>query len=199
MDIGSLSISHDLISLALRHVDTSKGNGPDDVSPLVLKNCAAALTDPLHRIFNDSLSSATFPLKWKLSYLRPIHKSGPRNDVENYRGVAILPTFGKLFESIVCDLLSIEFRKCISLRQHGFIKGRSTSTNLLEFTHKAITTIEKGYQMDAIYTDIAKAFDRVNHNNVWNSSRQSPWSYFVPAVLRRYLQSHQEFIMSSVC
>ena len=149
--------------------------------------------------FNDSLSSATFPLKWKLSYLRPIHKSGPRNDVENYRGVAILPTFGKLFESIVCDLLSVEFSKCISLRQHGFIKGRSTSTNLLEFTHKAIRTIEKGYQMDAIYTDIAKAFDRVNHSRLLSKLHKMGIHSELLSWLASYLKGRTQYVKIGPC
>jgi len=166
VDVGNLIISQDVIAQALRNVDTSKGNGPDKISPMLLKNCSSTLSHPLFMIFNKSLSCHTFPSKWKSSYLTPIFKSGSRNDVENYRGVAILPTFGKLFESIICDLLTDEFRNCISLRQHGFMKGRSTSTNLLEFTHKTINFMEQGYQMDAIYTDIKKAFDRVNHKRL---------------------------------
>ncbi|XP_055307463.1 uncharacterized protein LOC129571673, partial [Sitodiplosis mosellana] len=46
--------------------------------------------------------------------------------------------------------------------QHGFMKGRSTITNLAEFTSCAILGMENHIQTDAIYLDIAKAFDSVN-------------------------------------
>lgn len=43
------------------------------------------------------------------------------------------------------------------------IKGRSTSTNLLEFTSQAIEIIESGSQIDIVFKDFHKAFDRVSH------------------------------------
>lgn len=163
VDSASLSIGWNTVLRSLESIDTSMGNGPDDISPLLLKQCASGLAVPLHSIYNHSLSSNVFPARWKTSYVKPIHKSGSRNVVENYRGVAILPTFGKLFESIVCKLITDHWSSSVSQAQHGFVKGRSTSTNLLEFTNYAIGIIESGSQLDVIYTDFQKAFDRVSH------------------------------------
>jgi hypothetical protein len=164
VDIGELVLTEDTVLKALLRINASKGDGPDNVSPLFVSKCAHSLLQPLRSIFNLSLSSRNFPSRWKISYVKPIFKSGARNDVENYRGVAILPTFGKLFESIVCDYLTLRFRGKISIKQHGFLKGRSTSTNLVEFANHAISVVESRSQLDAIYTDIRKAFDRVRHN-----------------------------------
>jgi hypothetical protein len=65
----------------------SKGSGPDSV-PLILKNCVPHL----HCIFVawSSLGKCIFPDRWKLSFVTPIFKSGRRNDISNYRGIAIL-------------------------------------------------------------------------------------------------------------
>lgn len=52
----------------------------------------------------------------------------------------------------------------ISTDQHGFFPGRSINTNLVEFTSHAIKVMEAGGQVDAIYTDLKSAFDRVNHS-----------------------------------
>lgn len=94
-DMGTLSDS-------LKSIDTSKDSGPDYIAPMFLMKCSTNLAVPFHLIFNLSLSSKTFPSHWKTSYVKPIYKAGSRSTVVNYRGVAILPTFGKLFESIVC-------------------------------------------------------------------------------------------------
>jgi hypothetical protein len=47
--------------------------------------------------------------------------------------------------------------------QHGFRPSKSTTTNLLALQHSIIDTFSTGLRMDVIYTDFAKAFDKVNH------------------------------------
>lgn len=64
---------------------------------------------------------------------------------------------------MVCDKLTPIIADRISDSQHGFMKGRSTVTNLMEFSNFVIGEIEEGRQVDVVYTDFAKAFDRVNH------------------------------------
>ena len=74
-----------------------------------------------------------------------------------------MPTIAKLFESIVCTILSNHISNVIPPAQHGFMNGRNTITNLLEFTNFANRTLESECQLDVIYTDFQKAFDRVQH------------------------------------
>jgi hypothetical protein len=47
--------------------------------------------------------------------------------------------------------------------QHGFFKGRSAVSNLMELSSLCIRWMEEGIQTDAVYTDFSKAFDRINH------------------------------------
>ncbi|XP_059225889.1 uncharacterized protein LOC131997968 [Stomoxys calcitrans] len=47
---------------------------------------------------------------------------------------------------------------------HGFFSGRSTSTNLVLFTEYCLSAFERGCQVEAIYTDLSKAFDKVSHS-----------------------------------
>lgn len=48
-------------------------------------------------------------------------------------------------------------------QQHGFRAGKSTLTNLLEYTDFLSKNIVNGGQVDTVYTDLAKAFDKVDH------------------------------------
>lgn len=129
----------------------------------MLSKCAKSLALPLHRLFNLSLSTGVFPGRWKTSSITPIFKSGSRMDITNYRGISILATLGKLFESLVTNVLTSHLKSLITTSQHGFIKNRSTVTNLTEFTNIASNVIESGSQLDVVYTDFSKAFDKIDH------------------------------------
>ena len=51
----------------------------------------------------------------------------------------------------------------INESQHGFMKGRSCLTNLLEYLETVTKLLDEGVPVDIIYLDFAKAFDKVPH------------------------------------
>jgi hypothetical protein len=83
--------------------------------------CADGLKSPLLHIFNLSLSTGTFPSKWKDSFLIPIFKTGKRYDVGNYRGVAIFSCFAKLFEVRVYDYIFFSVKSSIMSAQYKLV------------------------------------------------------------------------------
>ena len=48
-------------------------------------------------------------------------------------------------------------------KQHGFRSGRSCLSQLLEHHNKILEELEKSNNVDAIYLDFAKAFDKVDY------------------------------------
>lgn len=164
INVGSIALSEESILTAILSLNTKKGSGPDIISPFLLVNCAQTILMPIHYLFNLSLSVGAFPDRWKLSYITPIFKSGKRSHVINYRGIAILPTCGKLFELLVTDVLRFHLKPLLTILQNGFVEKRSAPGNLLEFTNFTTLSIENGYQVDVIYTDFSKAFDRIRHS-----------------------------------
>ena len=57
--------------------------------------------------------------------------------------------------------------KCvIENSQHGFRRGRSCQTNLIEFNDKVGEWLDEGKSVDILYLDFAKAFDKVDHGRL---------------------------------
>ena len=50
--------------------------------------------------------------------------------------------------------------------QHGFLRGKSCVTNLLEVLDYIGTCLDNGGQVDMLYLDMSKAFDRINHKRL---------------------------------
>ena len=55
----------------------------------------------------------------------------------------------------------MERKHLISDSQHGFRKGLSCATNLIEFMDKVTAAVDGGLSVDIFYLDFAKAFDKV--------------------------------------
>lgn len=173
----------------------SLGVGPDLVPPAILKKCAQSLSGPLTVVFNKSLFAGIFPHVWKLSHITPIFKSGSRKQITNYRSIAILPSVGKLFESLLTTSISPAFSHVISSCQHGFVRGRSTCTNLTEFTSFALQSIESGKQVDVVYTDFSKAFDRIHHGILFRKLENLGVHSSLLAWIKSYLTDRSQYIM----
>lgn len=159
-----IDISYDQILTKLSQLKVNKCAGPDGFPPALFKKCAKALVYPLHILFNVSLSHGAVPIKWKQAYVTPIHKSGSKNLVNNYRPISKISIISKLLDSLVADELFDHFSNHISVHQHGFFRKRSTVTNLLGYTERIQNCLRSGGQMDVVFTDFSKAFDKVSHN-----------------------------------
>ena len=61
------------------------------------------------------------------------------------------------------------------LLQHGFRRGRSCETQLIEFIDDLTSDLEEGQKTDILITDFAKAFDKVHHSllihTLWHQGR----------------------------
>ena len=98
----------------------------------------------------------------------PLHKKGSRDKAENYRPISLTSILGKVFESIIKNSI-VRFLKennLIKDSQHGFTRGRSCLTNLLDFMEEVTREIDNGNCVDVLYLDFAKAFDKVPHKRL---------------------------------
>jgi hypothetical protein len=136
----------------------------DGIPAFLIKDCKYLLLPPLLVLFNLILKSGEYPIMWKVGRVCPIFKSGDRSLINNYRPVTILSNFSKLFESVLYRFIYSNVKCHISESQHGFVSSRSTITNLVCITDYIANAIDNNTQVDVIYTDFSKAFDKLNHN-----------------------------------
>jgi hypothetical protein len=111
------------------------------------------------------LRSGEYPFMWKVGRVCLIFKYGDRSlIINNYRPITILSNFSKLFEFVLYRFIYSNVRYHISESQHGFVSLRSTITNLVCITDYITNALDNNTQVDVIYTDFSKAFDKLNHN-----------------------------------
>ena len=111
-----------------------------------------------------SLELGSVPGNWKMANITPVFKQDDSSLVQNYRPISLLCTVSKVLERCVFNHCYPHLIQFIYHLQHGFLKGRSTETQLLEVYHDILASLACGKEIDAIYLDLSKAFDRVLHN-----------------------------------
>ena len=155
--------TRDEIFSILKQLDTSKAPGPDQLHPRVLKCCANSLAFPLSKLFNQSYNSGILPDDWKVASIVPFFKKGDSRDVSNYRPISLTSCVIKVFERVVHKEILGRCGHLLDERQHGFLKSKSCTTQLLSFTdHITCNTRDRCY--DVVYFDFSKAFDSVSHD-----------------------------------
>ena len=166
-ELSNVVISVKEIESIFKNLDPSKSPGLDGLTSRLLKEVASEISCPITDIFNKSLNSGIFPSKWKDSNLTPVFKSGQKDVVTNYRGIAlVLPVLSKLLERCVHSRILNMIELYLSPSQHGFRRHRSCVTQLLQYVHNLATSLDAGEQIDNIYLDMEKAFDRVPHEKL---------------------------------
>ena len=179
----------------LFHLDPKKASGPDNISIRLLKECATSITTSLICLFNKSLQRGTLPSEWKLSNVIPIHKKGDKSFVENYRPISLLCVIAKVMERCIYNHLVDHIRKMISLAQHGFLRGKSCTGQLLSVLHRISKNLDSGKQTDILYFDIAKAFDTVDHNLLLNKLSQFGLTGNILQWFKNYLTGRQQRVL----
>jgi len=163
-----LQFSESIVMGKLQKLKTDKSPGPDGIHPLLLKECASVLAEPLSLIYQKSYATGTLPTDWKTANIVPIYKKGSRCDKANYRPVSLTSVPCKIMENIIKEGLSkyLLTNAIPCKEQHGFTSGRSCLTNLLETFENWTKALDEGYGLDVVYLDYRKAFDSVPHRRL---------------------------------
>lgn len=136
-----------------------------------------------------------FPSRWKTSFVSPIFKEGDRSNVVNYIPVSILCSISKIFEILVFNKLFEKVKSNIHYSQHGFFEKKSTQTNLMEYVSFVADAIVAGGQVDTVYTDFAKAFDKVDHGTLLIKLKLFGLSENLVQWFSTYLSHRSQFVV----
>jgi hypothetical protein len=152
----------------LRNLDQNKACVVDKLHPLLLKNCADSFDVPITLIFRGSLSSSQLPIQFRLANVTPLFKKGDKSVSSNYRPVSLTSIPCNIMESIIRAKMEDYLYKNnhLAKEQHGFVKSKSCTTNLIETLDFISSSLDNGIPVDVILFDFAKAFDTVPHRRL---------------------------------
>jgi len=171
--MDDIEITVEEVKEKLDKLKVNKSPGPDMLHPRVLYELREEIVYPLVKIFNLSIKSKEIPSDWRNANITAIYKKGKKSDVGNYRPISLTCIVCKVMEAIIRDKITKHFtdNQIFTDRQFGFLKGRSTVTQLLRILDHWTDLLGTGGKVDVIYTDLEKAFDKVSHRRLLSKLR----------------------------
>lgn len=96
------------------------------------------------------------------------------SNCSNYRPIAILSSIDKIIEKCIVEQLAkyLKSNNILNKCQHGFQKGKSTSTLLSRFTNDINTHLNEKKIVVAVFFDYKKAFDTLETETLLNAMEE---------------------------
>ena len=162
----------------------------------ILKKITKFIVHPFLHVCNISFPKGVFPDALKIARVIPLFKSGDKHVFTNYRPVSLLPQFSKILEKIFNNRLDsfIEKNCILSECQYGFRNSRSTYMALMDLIENICESIDKKKCVMAIFIDLKKAFDTIDHNILLDKL----YHYGIRGIsndwIKSYLENRKQFV-----
>lgn len=172
-DIDSLYPEYASNNWSFENVDTSnviraietlpnKNSTSFDQVPIRLLNATVTKLAPMITFcINLAISMSFYPDGLLSGRLKLIHKSGDC-DIDNFRGLTIMPALSKVFESVLCTQLIgyLDSIKFFCGNQFGFLKSSSCLGAAFTVVNFIRVNFRKKY-VACMFVDLRRAFDTV--------------------------------------
>ncbi len=139
--------------------------GPDMIHGKLVVDVITHISPFLEVLFNKMIVQAHIPKNLNTAIVVPIFKGNSKMDMNNYRPISIISFILKIYEKLIYNRLFsfIKKHRLISDAQFGFMPGSSTEDALINTISFLQRSVCKKKNTMAIFIDLQKAFDSVNH------------------------------------
>lgn len=184
------------VSKIIKALNPTNSAGYDDIQTKIIKGCSQTIAAVVSYIVNLSFAGGVYPEPLKLSLVRPLHKKGNKECVQNYRPISIIPVISKVFEKAFHVRIASFLNKyeIIKPQQFGFQKGKSTTLAAFTLLNKILGFMNVSMPVSAIFFDMSRAFDFVCHETLLAKCERYGIRGVVNDWLRDYLKSRSQFV-----
>ena len=185
-DVNVPEISEIQVWNNLKHLKKT-ATGPDLIPYWIWKERAEIMTPIIHKIWNLSLKSSTWPSSWKKANINPLPKVEMPKHKAEFRGINITPVIARAFEKSVYNIHTRDtVEQSLSSNQYAYRKGGSCEDALLSMQHEIHRYLDnQNCKAVRFFTmDFSKAFDTVRHELLACKLKRLPLN---PYIINWYL------------
>ena len=168
----------------LKKVCVKKATGPDGISAYCVKNCALSLSCILHKIFQLSAQSATFPSSWKCGEIIPVSKKSIPLVDNDLSPITLTSIISKVYERVMLPKLLSHVKPCLDPLQFAYLQNRSTEDAISTVLHEISQHLDRpSSYARCLFIDFSSAFNTIQPHILLGKLSQ----YNVPATLQLWV------------
>lgn len=176
--------------------------GYDGISTKIIKTVSTIIAPVLSHLINMCILHGVFPKELKISIIKPLFKKDNKDNMSSYRPIALIPILSKIFERVIYNQINSYFEKnkLFVDSQKGFRKNKSIDMAIYDFLKLVSNRVDKRKPALALYMDMSKAFDRVDHRILINKLDAYGIRGNISNLIKSYLQDRQQItVINRIC
>ena len=173
----------------------NKASGGDGILVELFQILKDDAVKVLHSICQQIWKTQQWSQDWKSSVFIPIPKKGSAKECSNYHTIALISHASKVMLKILQARLQQYVNWELPDVQSGFRKGRGTRAQMANIHW--ITEKAREFQKNICFTDYAKAFDYVDHNQLWNILQEMRIPDHISCLLRNLYPSKEASVTTT--
>ena len=152
------------VSCQLEKLNPGKSSPVGSIPAKVIKENSDIFAPVVQNHFNANISQNVFPEVLKAGDIIPLYKKDANFIKKNYRPITVLPATSKVYEKLMESQMKAYARCFLNALLCGFRENYSTQHALLRFLENCRKALDIGNTAGAVFTDLSKAFDCLNHD-----------------------------------
>ena len=160
------------VKWALGSITASKASGVDGIPVELFQILKDDAVKVLHSICQQIWKTQQWPQDWKRSVFIPIPKKGNAKECSDYHTIVLISRDSKVMLKILQARLQQYMNHELSDVQDGFRKGRRTRDQIANIRWIIKKAREFQKAMYFCFIEYSKAFDCVDHKNLWKILQQ---------------------------
>jgi hypothetical protein len=158
--LGSSTVTEDEVRKALKHSSPGKAPGSDGIPIDVYRKCPDVFAPLLASVFTAIGNSGEVPLGFLDGVVVTLHKSGERNQPNNYRPITLLNGDYRILAKVLSHRFKSIQGQLVEPEQTGFLPDRHIGENLL-LNQLLPLAVGPSSTAVAVHLDFYKAYDTV--------------------------------------
>ena len=182
------------VEIAVASLKKGKSAGVDNIPAELVQAGRETTIDVLTEICNRIWRTGEWPTPWTQSLIITLPKKGNLQLCQNYSTISLISNSSKVMLKVILNRLKPQAEEIIAEEQAGLRAGRSTTEQIVNLRILCEKYLQHQQNLNHVFIDFKKAFDRVWHAALWATMRK----YNISANLVRTIEQLYDKATSAV-